>query len=594
VVAALERCTSRESNVGMVNAELAAAFDEVADLMELLGEDRFRIGSYRRAARVLGEFHEDIAVVCKEKRLTDIPGVGKSMAEKICEYLDTGKIQRLEELKAKLPRELVTLLQIPNMGPKKVTLVHQQLGVKNLEDLKRVIASGELAKLKGLGEQSVKKIADGIAFLESSSERVPLGVAAPLAETLAVQVRQISGVKQVAIAGSLRRGVETIGDIDLLCEAENGPEVIKAFTSLPAVKSVLAAGDTKGSITVWLPGGKAMQVDLRVVPEASFGAAHQYFTGSKAHNIRLREIAIKKGWKLNEWGLFEGEKQLAGRTEEAIYKELHVPMVPPELREDRGECDPHFECPELVTLQDMRGDLHMHTTASDGRCSIDEMAEACKAQGYEYLAICDHSRSSVIANGLSIERMEQHIAAIRAADKRVKGIAILAGCECDILPEGKLDYPDSLLRECDLVVASIHSAQTGGKRTATERTLAAIENPYVTIIGHPTGRLINRRKPMDIDMAQVVAAAARNHTVLEINASWQRLDLKDVHVRQALEAGVLLAIDTDAHSVEQLDQLKFGVTIARRAGATPKDMLNTRNLKALTAAIAKKRGKTHT
>ncbi len=572
----------------MVNAELADSFERVADLMEILGEDRFRVNSYRRVARTIGDLTEDIAAIAREKRLTDLPGIGKGTAEKIEQYLASGKLAVLEELQAKVPPGLSTLLAIPGLGPKKAALVWKELNVTSLDDLKRVIASGQMATLPGLGAQSVKKIADGIAFLESSGQRVPLGVALPLAEAIAADVRKLAGVKQVEIAGSLRRGQETIGDIDLLCRADDGAAVITAFTRLPMVTQVLASGDTKGSITTTIAGGQQVQIDLRVVPDESFGAAWQYFTGSKEHNIRLREMAIKRGWKLNEWGLFDGDKPLAGKSEADIYKRFGLPLFPPELRQDRGEFDLK-EAPELIALDDIRGDLHTHTTASDGRATIEEMAEAAKARGYEYICITDHSKSSVIANGLTVERMEHHIVAIRAADQRIKGIAILVGCECDILPDGTLDYPDELLRQCDLVVASIHSAQSGGKRTPTERTLAAIENPCVTIIGHPSGRLINRRKAMDLDMGAIVAAAAKSHTVLEINASWQRLDLKDLHARQAIEAGVTLAIDTDAHSIDQLDQMRFGILTARRAGVAPKHVLNTKPLKSLRSFIAKKR-----
>ena len=572
----------------MVNAELADSFERVADLMEILGEDRFRVNSYRRVARTIGDLTEDIAAIAREKRLTDLPGIGKGTAEKIEQYLASGKLAVLEELQAKVPPGLSTLLAIPGLGPKKAALVWKELNVTSLDDLKRVIASGQMATLPGLGAQSVKKIADGIAFLESSGQRVPLGVALPLAEAIAADVRKLAGVKQVEIAGSLRRGQETIGDIDLLCRADDGAAVITAFTRLPMVTQVLASGDTKGSITTTIAGGQQVQIDLRVVPDESFGAAWQYFTGSKEHNIRLREMAIKRGWKLNEWGLFDGDKPLAGKSEADIYKRFGLPLFPPELRQDRGEFDLK-EAPELIALDDIRGDLHTHTTASDGRATIEEMAEAAKARGYEYICITDHSKSSVIANGLTVERMEHHIVAIRAADQRIKGIAILVGCECDILPDGTLDYPDELLRQCDLVVASIHSAQSGGKRTPTERTLAAIENPWVTIIGHPSGRLINRRKAMDLDMGAIVAAAAKSHTVLEINASWQRLDLKDLHARQAIEAGVTLAIDTDAHSIDQLDQMRFGILTARRAGVAPKHVLNTKPLKSLRSFIAKKR-----
>ena len=576
----------------MINAELARVFERIGDLLEIDAADRFRINSYRRAARTLKDTTEDLATLAVEGRLTQLPGVGKGTAQRIRQYIDTGHIDVLDELEKKLPEGLPALLEIPGMGPKKVALAHTKLGVRGIDDLKKVIESGELAKLPGLGATSVKKIAEGIAFLESSGGRTPLGIALPIAEAFAERVGKLNGVKKVEIAGSLRRGAETIGDIDILCDAGNGRKVVERFTAFEGVKRVLAAGATKGSVTVELAENRELQIDLRVVPAESFGAAWQYFTGSKEHNVRLREIAVRKKLRLNEYGLHDGEKRIAGKREEDIYTKLGVRWVPPELREDRSEFDDDVSFDDLVTLDDVRGDLHMHTTASDGRNSIEEMAEAARALGYEYIAICDHSKSSTIASGLSIERMEQHIRDIRASDKKVTEITILVGCECDILPDGSLDYPGKILAQCDWVVASIHSAMGSGrsqKVNPTKRTLAAMENRYVSAIGHPTGRLLRRRAPMELDMKAVVKAAERTGTVLEINASWQRLDLKDVHVRQALAAGVMLAINTDAHHTDQLEQMRYGVMTARRGGAMRKSIVNCMSLATLRKRIASKR-----
>ena len=477
------------------------------------------------------------------------------------------------------------------MGPKKVALAWKELGVENVEGLKQVIDSGKLAELPGLGAQSVKKIAAGLAFLEKSGERTPLGVAWPIAQDLAERVRALAGVKRVEIAGSLRRGAETIGDVDLLCESTKGKQTVAAFTRFEGVRSVLASGATKGSVTVGLAGGGELQVDLRVVPAESFGAALQYFTGSKEHNVRLRERAVRKKWKLNEYGLLEGKRRIAGRTEKSIYTKLKVPHVPPELREDRGEFDAEVadRLAHLVELADIRGDLHMHTVASDGRSTIEEMALASRALGYEYIAIAEHSKSSAIANGLSIERMEQHIEDIREADKRIKGLTILVSTEVDILSNGKLDYPDDLLAECDLVVASIHSGLSQERRKVTARTLAAMDNPYVTMIGHPSGRLIGKREPMDLDWEAVMARAVETRTALELNASWQRLDVKDVHARQAVDAGVMLCICTDAHHTDQLLQMYYGVVTARRGWVGQDQVLNTRPKAQLRKLLARKR-----
>ncbi len=576
----------------MINAELARMFERVADLLEIAGEDTFRVSSYRRASRTLRDVAVDVGVLAAEGRLTELPGVGKGTAQRIQQYLETGRMDVLEELSAKFPPDLPSLLEIQGMGPKKVALVHKKLGVKNLDDLKRVIASGEMAALAGLGDASVKKIAEGIAFLESGAGRTPLGIALPIAEAFAERVRAMKGVRRVEIAGSLRRGVETIGDIDLLCDAANSELVVTAFTKLEGVKRVLAAGGTKGSVTIEMEAGRELQIDLRVVEKEAFGAAWQYFTGSKEHNVRLRERAVAKKWRLNEYGLYDGQTRIAGRDEEGIYQKLGLPWIEPELREDRGELEnPHLEEP-LVTLDDIRGDLHMHTTASDGRSTIEEMARAAKALGYEYIAICDHSKSAVIANGLSVERLKEHHAAIRAVNKRVKGITVLAGCECDILSNGTLDYPDEILAECDWVVASIHSAMGpggSGKHTPTERTLAAMRSRYVSAIGHPTGRLINRRAPSELDMKVVIEEARRTGTLLEINASWQRLDLNDVYVRQAVEAGLMLTIDTDAHHIDQLGAMRLGVLTARRGWAGKKNILNCLPLVAFRKRIAAKR-----
>ena len=577
----------------MSNADLARAFERIADLLEILGEDRFRTNSYRRVARSVEDLDVDIAQLAREGRLGDIAGVGKGVAPKIEQFLATGRIDILDELESRLPKGLPDLLAIPGVGPKKIAAMHKELGVTGVDDLKRAIDNGALAELSGFGPASVKKIAEGIAFLESSGGRTPLGQALPVAETMADDIAKWPGVHRVAVAGSLRRAAETIGDIDILCAADDGESTVRKFTSLAVVKRVLADGATKGSITIDAGEGREVQIDLRVVDSKSFGAALQYFTGSKAHNVRLRELAIRKGLRLNEYGLHDGQTCVASENEEDVYAALGVPCPPPELREDRGELSVENP-PSLIAVSDIRGDLHMHTVASDGRNTIEEMAAAARELGYEYIAICDHSKSSTIANGLSIERMTAHIEAIRAAARKTKGIAILAGCECDILPDGSLDYPNDILAECDWVVASIHSAMTSskgpGKASPTERTLAAIENQYVSAIGHPTGRLINRRPAMELDMPAIIEAAARTGTCLEVNASWQRLDLKDAHVRQAIAGGVTLVIDTDAHSTQGLAEIRYGVLTARRGGAARENVLNTRSLDGLRDFVARKRG----
>jgi len=576
----------------MSNADVVRAFQRIADLLEIDGADRFRINSYKRAARTIKESPAPLEKLIEAGKLTELPGIGKGTANRIKQFLETGHIDVLDALAAKFPAGLPQLLEIQGMGPKKVAFAYHELGVGDLDDLKKVISNGTLAKLPGLGETSVKKIAEGIAFMEKSGGRTPMGRALPVAERFSSLIATLPGVKRVEIAGSLRRGKETVGDVDLLCEATDGSEVIETFAKCESVKRVLARGNTKGSVIVELGDGRELQVDLRVVDEHAFGAALQYFTGSKEHNVRLRERAISRKWRLNEYGLFDGEKRLAGQTEEEVYRLLELPWIPPELREDRGELESESPLPELLTLADIRGDLHMHTVASDGKCTIDEMATAAKKRGYRYIAICDHSKSSSIANGLSMDRMETQIKEIRAANKRIPGIEILVGTECDILANGEMDYPDEILSRCDWVVASIHSAMRPGKSqklSPTERTIAAMENKWVCAIGHPTGRLINRRPPMEIDIHRIIEAAAETKTLLEVNASWQRLDLRDVHTTRALVAGVMLTINTDAHHVDQLDQMRFGVTTARRARATKNDVANCLTLADLRKHIAQKR-----
>jgi len=573
------------------NKRLSALFDEIADLLEITGEQSFRVNSYRRAARAFKDLTRDITELAASGALAEVPGIGKGTLEKVQQFLATGKVDLHDELKAQVPAGLPALLQIPGLGPKKVALFWKEHGVEDVPGLQKLLGefkTGAKPLPKGLGEKTIDQILGGIEFAEKSTGRTPLGMAAPLADELLAAVRAIPGVKHAEAAGSLRRGCETIGDIDILCEAADGSAVVQAFAALPQVKKVLARGDTKGSVLVPRADGVEIQVDLRVVPAESFGAALQYFTGSKEHNVRLRERAVKKKWKLNEWGLFDGDTQIAGKTEASIYKKLGLPTIAPEMREDRGEFDADAKL-KLIERGDIRGDLHMHTTASDGIVEASSMAKAAHALGYEYIAITDHSRSSAIANGLSIDRMWRQIEKLRELNKNHDTVSILVGCECDILADGKLDYPDQILAACDIVVASIHSGMKQDRKKITHRLLTAMENPYVTIMGHPTARLINKREPMDLDMEAVIAQAARTHTALEINSSWQRLDLCDRHARMAKDAGVKLAIDTDAHAPAQLEQMKYGIATARRAWLTADDVINTQPLFVLRKWIAKKR-----
>jgi DNA polymerase (family 10) len=560
----------------MKNAILSELFDEMADIMEILGEDRFRINSYRKVGRVIGDMPTDIETLLTTGQLAKTPGIGKSSLAKIEEFIKTGKITAHQQLLKKIPPKLLELLTVPGMGPKGVKAVYEKLNVTSIAKLKSAIKNGSLATLAGFGDKKAAVIARGIEFLEKSTGRIRLDQALEAAELVRAFLQGLSSIKKIQTAGSLRRWAETIGDVDILVAAKKGKEIVQAFTNAEFVQEVLAAGPTKGSAiiqTVTSP----VHVDVRVVPQESFGAAAQYFTGSKEHNVRLREIAIKAKLKLNEYGLFKGERIVAGPVEEEIYQKLGLDYIEPLLREDRGEVEAakNNTLPELIKLGDVKGDFHVHTNASDGDCDISEIARAAKEIGYKYICITDHSRSSAIANGLSAERLAQQIKQIRKLDEKIKGITIFAGAEVDILANGSLDFDDKLLAELDFVIASIHSGLASPREKVTSRTLKAMDNPYVNCIAHPTGRLIGQREAMDLDIAAVIKHAAKTQTALEINANPWRLDLKDIHCKMAIKAGVKLAIGTDAHSVAGLGLMGFGVATAARGWATKADVLNT-------------------
>ncbi len=578
----------------MKNAELAKIFSEIADLLEIQDANRFRVNSYRNAARAMEDLSEPVEDVAGRGELNDIQGVGKSTAEKIREYLDSGKITRHEELKKQVPAKLTELLEVPGMGPKIAARLWHEADIKSLAQLRKALEKSpeKISSLEGLGEKKVTQIKESLGFMAASGRRVRLGEADMVVAELKSVVEDIKGVAKVEAAGSYRRGKETVGDLDLLCQAResDGERIIGQFTGADNVKRVIAGGRTKGSVVVSTelrglrhPKKTDIQADLRVVPAASFGAALAYFTGSKAHNVRLREIAVRAGMKLNEYGLFKGRKRVAGRNEKEIYDALGLKFVPPELREDRGEVKAAGEdkLPDLIEHDDIRGDLHVHTDASDGNNTIEEMARAAKDRGYDYLGICDHSQSQTQANGLDPQRLAGHAEAIRKASENLKGITLLAGVEVDIFKDGSLDLEDDVLAELDFVTASCHSALSMGRDEATGRIIRAIENPHVDCIGHPSGRLINSRPGMELDIEKIAAAAAKNDTALEVNAHYLRLDLRDTHVRVAVDTGAKLAINTDSHSTGEMDLVRYGVITARRGWATAADVINTYTTKKL-------------
>jgi len=582
----------------MSNAQLSAIFDQMADVMEILGEDRYRINSYRTVARVVGQMPTDVSALLESGDLAETPGIGKSSQAKIEEYVKTGQIQAHRDLLTRVPSALLELLSIPGVGPKTVKTLYDNLHIQSMAELKQAIEEGLIETLPGFGQKKAAAIRRGIEFLEKSTGRIRLDQALAAAEVVMAHLRPLPGIDKVEVAGSVRRRAETIGDVDILVttgKVDSEPvktreEIIEAFTLAPFVERVLAAGGTKGSAVIRTET-TPVQVDVRVVPQESFGAALQYFTGSKAHNVRLREIAVKAKLKLNEYGLFKGDDMVAGADERQIYRKLGLDYVDPLLREDRGEIDAarRHKLPEPVRIEDIRGDFHTHTVATDGNATIEQMARAAREMGYSYICITDHSQSTTIANGQSPQRLVRQIEDIHKLNARLKGITILAGAEVDILADGALDFDDKLLADLDFVVASIHSALGSARERVTSRTLKAMDNPHVTCIGHPTGRVINQREAMDLDMPAVIEHAAQTHTALEINADPSRLDLRDIHCKMAVEAGVKLAIGTDAHSTGGLANMAFGVATAARGWAVKADVLNTMPLSRLRSWLKSKR-----
>lgn len=562
----------------MENHEIGAVFEEIAAIMRVTQDDpkwSFKAAAYDRAKRSiegLGERLEDIARD-PNRKLTDIPGIGADLAGKIKELIETGQSQYHQEQLKKIPRSLLELMQIPGVGPQKVRLFNQQLGIQTLDQLEAAARAQKLRELPGMSEKSEQNILNALGALHRSAGRYRLDQAYETAEEIQAFLAEIKGAQEITPAGSLRRGRDTVGDLDLLMTGGDRDRIRERFLKFPRIAQVLVAGDDKISVKL----KNQMQVDVRLLEPEEFGSALMYFTGSKEHNVALRDRAKRRGWKLREYGLFEGEKRIAGRTEEEVYRKLDLEYIPPELRENTGEIELAEEgkLPRLVELQDIRGDLQMHTTASDGRNSIEEMAAAAKKLGYEYILITDHSKAVTIANGLDGERAIEHIAEIKAARKKVKGIEIWAGTEVDILGDGELDYPDDILRRFDIVLASIHSRMTQPGEEMTARITKALANPYVRILGHPTGRYVLRREPFNFDLERVLAAAKQAGVVVEVNASPERLDLCDRHARLARERGLKLVISTDAHQPKHFENMRYGVVTARRGWAEKKDVINT-------------------
>jgi DNA polymerase (family 10) len=565
------------------NADIARVFEDIADLLELGDANPFRIRAYRNAARIIGDLQLDLAAsIARGEELPKLPGIGEDLSGKIREIVTTGHCALLDRLRKKTPPAVTELLRIPNLGPKRVKTLYRGLDVRTLEGLHRAAREGRIRDLPGFGEKSELNILQAVEARLSKGRRFKLAVAAQYADGIAGYLRESAGVGQVVVAGSLRRMRETVGDIDILATAEASSEVMSRFVRYEEVQEVVSRGDTRSSVLL----KSGIQVDLRVVPRESYGAALHYFTGSKAHNIAVRRLAQARGLKLNEYGIFRGKKRVSGETEESVFAAVGLPYIPPELREDRGEIEAARagRLPRLVELDDLRGDLHCHTRWTDGHHSVEEMALAAKARGLEYLAITDHSRRLTAAHGLDPARLRKQIDEIGRTE--VAGITLLKGIEVDILEDGTLDLPDALLAELDVVVAAVHSKFDLPRARQTERILRALDHPLVTMLAHPSGRLIDSREAYDVDMLRVIRKAAARKRFLELNAHPERLDLLDTHCRMAKDEGVLVAISSDAHSVQQFDNLKYGIGQARRGWLEKSDVLNALPLRELRRMLA--------
>lgn len=559
------------------NTEIAALFNRLADLLELEDANPFRVRAYRNGARTISSLAQNVAELVKAgKDLSELPGIGEALAKKIETIVETGKLPQLEKVGAHTPPALSKLMKIEGLGPRRVKTLYKQLGIRSLEDLDRAARSGKIRKLEGFGKKTEEIILHGLERFSGAEERMKLPDAEDIAKSLVAWLKYTQGVKAVTVAGSFRRRKETVGDLDILITARKNSPVMDRFVNYDEVNEVVSRGKTRS--TVILRSG--LHVDLRVVPQVSYGAALCYFTGSKAHNIAVRKLGVKKGYKINEYGVFRNEKRVAGKTEKDVYKQIGLPYIAAELRENRGEIDAakKGKLPELVTLEDIRGDLHCHTKATDGRNSLNEMVEIAKARGYEYLAITDHSRHVTVAHGLDRKRLLDEIRQIDKLNEKLDGIVVLKSIELDILEDGSLDLPDGVLKELDLTVCAVHYKFNLPRKKQTERIIRAMDNPYFNILAHPTGRLINQREAYEVDLETIMTAARKRGCFLEVNAQPDRLDLTDSYCKLAKEMGLKVAISTDAHSTGNLDYIRFGIGQARRGWLEADDVLNTRTL----------------
>jgi DNA polymerase (family X) len=566
------------------NADIAVIFDEIADLLEIEGDNPFRIRAYRTAARTLRDLGREVTgMLAQGEDLTELPGIGEDLAAKIQEIIETGTTPLLGKLRKKVPPALTELLHIPGLGPKRVKALYHELDVQTVEQLQRAALDGRIRTLPGFGQKTEQHISQAVKARADTATRFKLAVAAQYADALVAYLKQAPGVKHVVVAGSYRRAKETVGDLDILVTAHPNSPVLDRFLTYGEVAEVIAKGTTRAAVRL----ASQLQVDLRVVPEESYGAALHYFTGSKAHNIAIRELGQQRDLKINEYGVFKDSRHIAGETEESVFTAVNLPFIPPELRENRGEIEAAQagKLPRLVELSNLKGDLHAHTKATDGRNSLHEMALAARERGFEYLAITEHSKHVTVAHGLTAQRLLAEIDEIDRLNTKLSGITLLKGIEVDILEDGRLDLPDNILAQLDLVIGAVHSRLHLPRQKQTERLLRAMDRPHFHILAHPTGRLIQEREPYDVDMPRIIRQARHRGCFLELNAHPERMDLLDTYCQLAKEEGVLVSINSDAHGTLDFNNLRFGIGQARRGWLEKDDVLNTRRLHALRSLL---------
>jgi DNA polymerase (family 10) len=568
------------------NSDIAAIFNQVADLLEIQNANQFRVRAYRNAARTIGGLSQSAADMVKRgEDLSKLSEIGKDLAGKIEEIIKTGKLPLLENLKKELPVELSNLMKISSLGPKRIKALHEKLGISTLDELAKAARDKKIREIDGFGEKTEESILEEVGKIKGVKERIKLVEAEQIAESLIDYLKKAKGIKDIAAAGSYRRRKETVGDLDILVTHKKDSDVMDHFTKYEDVEKVVSKGKTKSTIML----RSNFQVDLRAVAQVSYGAALHYFTGSKAHNIAIRKLGLKKDLKVNEYGVFKGDKRIAGKTEEEVYKKVGLPYIEPELREDRGEIEAAREnrLPKLVVLDDIRGDLHAHTKLTDGHAGLEDMAEGAKDLGHEYLAITEHSKHVTVAKGLDKKSLSDHIERIDKLNGKLNGITLLKSIEVDILEDGSLDLPDEILKKLDIVVCSVHYKFNLSRNKQTERIIKAMDNPYFHILCHATGRLINEREPYEVDMESIMKAAKERGCFLELNAYPDRLDLNDADCKMAKDMGIRIAISTDAHSVNDLNFMRFGIGQARRGWLEKDDVLNTRSWKDMQKLLRK-------